>query len=129
MANTRVKVRREVLIEKLEAERKRIVAAHDAEVRKAEKQRAALLSAMADELDELANLLVVDPDAIIRRVEGYYRSNKRDGVAIRFPRLSLPADPSDAAQTYKIDRSIAVLKAAEDDTLSIAANDEYAKYL
>ena len=129
MANTRVKVRREVLIEKLTAERERIVSEHARVVEKYEKANEEYIDRLKREILDFQTLLEVDPAKALSRVEASYGRSRRDRTSVKFPALLALEPVTDDPDTRKIDRSLAVLRAAEDETLAIAADDEYAKFL
>src|SRR5438046_2063778 len=104
MANTRVKVRREVLIEKLTAERDRIVSEHGKDVARLERERTEMVGKLKQEVDAYRLLLDEDADAALSRLDSYYRTRGKDGASVRFPKLHALREIDDEPKTYKVDR-------------------------
>ena len=128
MANTRVKVRRETLIAKLEGERQRMIDRGKRDQETYEAARQAWLEKLAAACEDFAALARSDPDKAVKRTDHYYRSGSGYGTEVHFGTLTYPDKPSKAS-VGKIDRMLAVLRVADDETISIAAEDEYAAYL
>ena len=124
--NTRIKVSREKLLQKLRAERAKIGARYERDMEKYKEAADGFERKLLQALIHFDELLKNDPVAAMKRVEDRGYGGDR-GVKIRFPALKRPQEPK--LDTTKIDRHIRVLEMAEDETLSISADDEYAGYL
>lgn len=123
-ATTRVKVKRETLLKQMQKERDRVVAKYERENEQYEQALDQFLVKLETAVDEFANLIGNDRDRALERMDS---ASYRGGVKITIPKLKLPREPH--LDTQRLDRQIAVLEAAEDEVLSIAAEDEYARYL
>lgn len=128
MANTRVKVQRETLIRKLEEERERQIASAAKKREAYEQEHEAWLEKLAGACEDFAALVRSDPTKAEKRTDTYYRSRHGYGTEVHFAALTYPTKPS-AVNVAKIDRMLAVLRVADDETISIAAHDEYAAFL
>lgn len=122
-ANTRIKVKRETLIVKLREARAKREQDYLKNLERYDGDRGRLAHALATDVAAFTALLNADPDKALARVESDYDR----GVKIRFPKLKLPTKPG--LQTADIDRLLRVLEVAEDEIVSIAADDDYARFL
>lgn len=124
-ANTRIKVRRETLISKLTAEVERRERDHQRKLEKYECDRLLALARLEEAIEDYLALMRDEPEKALERVEGSYRGRS---ATVKFPNVGLPDEPSDR-ETGRIRRMLSVLEAAEDETISISAEDEYARFL
>jgi hypothetical protein len=129
MANTRVKVPRDVLIDKLEAERQTILDTHERRAGEVRRERASYAKQLIRALAEVRRLAQADPAMALEHVDRKHRGYEKEVASVVLHDLPAPPRSPGEPNTLKLDRMLAVLRAATDDTLSIAAEDEYARYL
>lgn len=125
-ATTRVKVKRETLLGRMQKERAMVVSKFERDTAQYEQALEQFLLKLEDEVEKFLELIGTDRERALERVDAKSYGGK-GGVQVTFSRVKLPVAPR--LDTQRLDRQIAVLEAAEDEVLSIAAEDEYARYL
>lgn len=132
MANTRVKVKRTTLIEKLEEARKAEVERYRKEKEAYDQKKEKHLTDLIAGVENWLTLAQSNPDKALKEV-GYGRSYGSDGNTKYFSTIHIHTVeyPKEVPQAYvgHIDRMLKILKASEDETISVSTEDDYAKYL
>lgn len=121
---TRIKVSRETLLARLRAERERQASAYTKAEFEYDQKMQAFLPKLEDEIESFVELIATDADKALERIDANYDGAR---VMVRFPRLRLPSRPK--LDTRRLDQMISILDAASDEFISIAADDDYARYL
>lgn len=124
MVNTRIKVKRDVLIGRLRDEVARRLTEHKKALMRYDSEQAAFALRLEEEVTSYKILLADDYEKAFARVGSGFGGEK---VAVGFPRLRLPIEPK--LDVKRLDKMISILDAAMDETISIAADDDYARYL
>ena len=124
MANTRIKIRRDVLLARLQSERARLGVEYETAEFEYDQRMVAFLPRLEDELEKWGDLLATDTDKALERISSGYEGGK---VSLAFPKLKLPLAPK--LDTGNLDRMIRFLEIADEESISIAADDQYARYL
>lgn len=121
---TRIKVRRDTLLRKLVQERARLTAAHEKAEFDYDRKIIPFLQALEGTAEAFIELLATDPDKALTRVSSSYDGGK---VTVSLPGLKQPSAPT--LDTRQLDKMISILDSAADEFISVAANDDYARYL
>lgn len=126
MCNTRVKVKREFLIEKIKERLDRAQAKYDAKLKEYEGVIETQSLAVAKELTELAAAIKKDPkNTTLYADAGRFWNH---GIVITLKTQAVVTSPDDNI-IRRLQKSIRVLEAATDDTISVSTMDEYYDYI
>lgn len=127
MRNTRVKVKREFLIEKIKEELAKEQKKYDDAVSVYASALEAQSVAVAAELRALADKIDLDPKntTLYSRAEHYWRG---DRIMISLETRAAVETPSDY-EIKRLKKTIRVLEAATDDTISVSSMDDYYHFL
>lgn len=120
MANTRIKVRREDLIARLEASLETEVAAH---VKRQEKYAVDSAKAGDRVIAAIQKTLGLPVKSLMEKLSTGYRGE----VSLNLGKIPLGSKPQ--LQTHKLEQMIRVLKSSCDDTILVAVGDDYSRYL
>lgn len=145
MANTRVKVPRTVLIERIQEVIERETKEHEEALAAHEKKMAEFLAklpaAMEKRGKEIAALTGEEAEKFVEGVRNdSYDNSSLIRVPLRAPRLESKRYPSYKERGYSypysfesyiasLEKSKRVLEASTEELISVSANDEYANYL
>lgn len=127
MRNTRVKVKREFLIEKIKEKLAREQKKYDDQLAKFEGAIVAQSEAVAKELAELSKKISKDPKNTSLYLDNS-RGYRRDRILVYLQTEVMVESPSDY-EIKRLSKTIRVLEAATDDTISVSTMDEYYEYL
>jgi hypothetical protein len=127
MRNTRVKVKREFLIEKIKEKLAREQKNYDDQLAKFEGAIVAQSEAVAKELAELSKKISKDPKNTSLYLDNS-RGYRRDRILVYLQTEVMVESPSDY-EIKRLSKTIRVLEAATDDTISVSTMDEYYEYL
>lgn len=120
MANTRIKIRRDDLIAKLQKTKTEQDAKFEASTKAywaGIGQTAVTIKAALKALEKLNQSDLVD------KVSSGYRGD----TSINIGKIDIPNEPT--LNTHELDKMIRVLEASCDETISVAVGDAYARYL
>lgn len=130
MLNTRVKIPRTVLIERIQAEIDKRTAEHEAEVEVYGKKMLALREKLGKEIKEAADKIPAFSDQeFIEFAEAnlythrYSQPQSYFGVSMKIPEKPYPLDLD------HLEKSKRVLEASTDDVISVSSRDDYYHYL
>lgn len=121
MANTRIKIRRTDLIDKLKQSKE---AANKRFEKDSVTYEAAISKAVSKVRDNLSSIERLDDVALLAKIENRYNGHK----SVDLGKLSLPSKPTQDTNGA-LDQMIRVLEASCDETISVAVGDAYARYL
>jgi hypothetical protein len=127
MRTTRVKVKREFLIEKIKEKLAREQKKYDDQLAKFEGAIVAQSEAVAKELAELSKKISKDPKNTSLYLDNS-RGYRRDRILVYLQTEVMVESPSDY-EIKRLSKTIRVLEAATDDTISVSTMDEYYEYL
>ncbi len=122
MANTRIKVRRETLIDKLETQKKANEKKYEKEKIKYEED----VESFRPKLEKaIADVLKLSNEKLVEKVSsGWGNDSQRLEI-----KIVVPQKPLSNYNNNRLDKMISVLKAGADEFISVSTQDEYADYL
>lgn len=120
MANTRIKIRREDLIAKLNESRDALVLEFEANTKAYWSGVGATAVAIKTALKELMKLNQTD---LIDATDIGYQNIARVNIG----EMEIPREP--VLKTHELDKMIRVLESSCEDTISVTVGDAYARYL
>lgn len=126
MRNTRVKVKREFLIEKIKEELAKAEAMYEAEMKTFGTAIVAQSKAVAAELRTIAEKIDKDPkNTEIYGIERLWLATR---ISVPLKTRVTVATPDDR-EIKRLKKTIRVLEAATDDTISVSSMDDYYQFL
>lgn len=126
MRNTRVKVKREFLIEKIKEQLAKEQERYDKQLADFETAIVAQSTAVAKELAELSKAISKNPkDIALYTDAGRFWLH---GIVITLKTKATVDSPS-KNEIKRLEKTIRVLEAATDDTISVSSMDDYYHYL
>lgn len=120
MANTRIKIRRDDLVTKLQQNKVEQEAKFGADTKAYWSGIGKTAVAIKSALKALEKLNQAD---LVDRVSSGYRGD----TSIDIGKIDIPHEPT--LNTHELDKMIRVLEASCDETISVAVGDAYARYL
>lgn len=123
MANTRIKIKREDMVDKLKTTRAAHLKNHEKATLKYQSDVDKCQSKIREALQRAIHESNHDFDTLYKKLNRNYHGQ----VTVDLGKLNLPSEP--ACDTRELDRMIRVLEASCDDTISVAVGDAYARYL
>lgn len=120
MANTRIKVRREDLIARLEASLEAEVASH---VKQQEKYAVDMDKAEDRVIAAINRVMDIPVADMMKKLKKDYHGV----VTLDLGKINLASKPE--LRTQKLEQMIRVLKSSCDDTILVAVGDDYSRYL
>lgn len=148
MANTRVKVPRTVLIERIQAKIDEATKEHEAEVARFEKERDAFLAALPKAIEEkAAKITAMKPNELLEFFESLRGDSWKETCTITV-KVKWPKPVNEDHYQYQrqnrrdyysyrgfkgyiesLEKAKRVLEASTEETISVSASDFYANYL
>lgn len=127
--NTRVKVPRTVLIDRIQAEMDKRTAEHEAEVEVYSKKMLALREKLGKELQEAADKIPAFSDQeFIEFAEASLYSSRYSEPSQMKLTAKIPEKPASLDLRY-LEKSKRVLEASTDDVISVSSRDDYYHFL
>lgn len=127
MRNTRIKVKRELLIERMKEQLEKEQKKYDDHVATFETAIIEQSEAVAKELAELSKKISKEP----KNMDLYLRSQRmyRNDKVLIYLETKVMVDPPSDYEIKRLKKQIRVLESAADDTISVSSMDDYYQYL